>query len=670
MEVDVVETSVSGCPCVPTLTPPEDRVEQLRVQLAAETEPLVSLTHLLRLCREEHSTLWEHHADQRNRGLVRRRAATVADELAPVGSSSTLSARARRALAAAISTEQGVPAVVMAHAVAELLDERYGHSFTEWFRQRSPYQPAVGDPIPLDAPDLRTITALRTTSPPWRLANRLDETRRVRLAGAWTTQFRVVFDYSAFDALAGVIGADTTIATCHPNRALSELTLPEDRARPVFPVGPCDVDSQRALLEDLLGLAVDAGADIVILPELAVTSKLAVDLADWVRRPGRLRLLVAGSYHEAAPADPERRTNRALGWVRDYPGPLVHEKHSPADHPVIEDITPTGRPELRIHVTADGWHLVIAICRDLLNPNAVHALSEAGVNVVLAPAMSETLVAFGGPVAQLVGAGQAIVAVANNPADWTDSTTAAVPLAPARALYGHPGFAQQTRQVTAPDPRPGITLLQVRDGHLTWQALHEPAPEPPDLGAASTAPPMWLSPRPAQTSGATSGQGTLTLRPAAVLALLIDGDPGPNVLLTRRAPELSSYAEQLVFPGGQAEAGDRGPIDTALREAGEEVGLDRSSVHVLETLPSFALPETGFMVTPVVAWSAAPRFTHPPNAAEVTTMVTVPLADAAGPNLPGANGAVIGAMTAAVLDLLRVRLPPQRAETTVSSGEA
>lgn len=54
-------------------------------------------------------------------------------------------------------------------------------------------------------------------------------------------------------------------------------------------------------------------------------------------------------------------------------------------------------------MTADGWHLVIAVCRDLLNPNAVHALSEAGTNLVFAPSMSQTLVPFCGPVAQLVG---------------------------------------------------------------------------------------------------------------------------------------------------------------------------------------------------------------------------------------------------------------------------
>lgn len=87
--------------------------------------------------------------------------------------------------------------------------------------------------------------------------------------------------------------------------------------------------------------------------------------------------------------------------MRGRSEPLVHDKHSPGDEPIREDIRPNGWPELRIYVTRDGWHLVIAICRDLLNPQAVHALSEAGANLVLVPAMSETLITFGGPTSQL-----------------------------------------------------------------------------------------------------------------------------------------------------------------------------------------------------------------------------------------------------------------------------
>ena len=73
------------------------------------------------------------------------------------------------------------------------------------------------------SPDLRSVTDLAPTAPPWRLANRLDETRRIRLAARVETQFRVVFDCSIFDTLGGVITSDTVIATGHPNHDLAEF---------------------------------------------------------------------------------------------------------------------------------------------------------------------------------------------------------------------------------------------------------------------------------------------------------------------------------------------------------------------------------------------------------------------------------------------------------------
>lgn len=655
-----------GCACVPPLTPPADQVASLQQVVGSEAEPMVSLTQLLRLCRDEHATLWEHHADPRCRARVGTLLARVADALAQPGTASTLAPEARQALSAALTADSAIPPVVVAHALAEVLDARYGHGFADWFRRRSPYQPAVGDPIPLDTPDLRQVTDLAPTAPPWRLANRLDETRRVRLAGAWTTQFRVVFDYSLFDVLTGVITGDTVVATGHPNHGLAELGLALDRHDPAFPVEPVDLAQQAVRIDRLLSDAADAGASIVVLPELSVTKSLADVLESWVRRPGPVRLLVAGSFHHADPADGTRRANRALAWVRGHPAPLTHDKHSPADRPVIEDITPPGWPEVRIYVTADGWHLVIAVCRDLLNPNAVHALSEAGANLVLAPSMSETLMPFGGPVAQLVGSTQAVVVVANNPADWSDPDQPDQHERPARALFGHPGFAQQTRQVRAPDPRNGIALLNVGSGRLRWHSTEPDGAGQRPLADETGPAPTWVrSLAPHTTPAKPRLNDPVTLRPAAVLAVLTDGPDGPHVLLTTRAPDLTHFAGQLVFPGGAADADDRDAVDTALREAREEIGLDPASVHVIGALPTLALPDSGFLVTPVLSWSAQPRYLHPANPAEVTTVHAVPLhvrrdGQRRRPDPDedegDSDGVHVGAMTAAIIDQLAAHL--------------
>jgi 8-oxo-dGTP pyrophosphatase MutT (NUDIX family) len=663
-----------GGPCVPQVVSAPQRLAALRAAVAAEAEPLVTLTQLVRVCRDEHALLWERSADRD----CRLRVSTVLRSLPEQAGGDVLQPRVRRLMAAALEPIDGVPTVVVAHALAGFVDARYGDTFAASFRRRSPYQPAVGDPMPLDSPDLRTVMAMRPTSPPWRLANRLDETRRVRLAGEWAVQFRVVFDYSLFDALAGVVTADTLIATCHPNRGLVDFDLSRTGDGRTFPVRPADPQRQRAEINRLIAAAVAAGASIVVLPELSITESLGEELRDWVRRPGKLRLLVAGSYHHQDRNDTNggaaRRRNTAICWVRGHDGPLVHDKHSPAEAPIAEDIQPLGWPELRIYVTADGWHLAVAICRDLLNPQAVNALAEAGANVVLVPAMSETLVPFGGPVAHLVGARQAIVAVANNPADWSKPGIAAAGRA-ARGLFGHPGFGQQTRLVHAPDTAPGLAVLAVHSARLAWLPAG-PGPATPSLGEPPRPPrPDWLQALRAAVqdppdAGAVPADPAV-LRPAAVLVLLTDGADGPQVLLTERAPDLADYPGLLTFPGGRTEPPDHGPVDTALREAAEEVGLDPRTIDVLGVLPSFALPDSGFLVTPVLAWSSQPVTTGPTNLAEVTAIRQAPLRSRPDRNQepsPDARAephlwiddtwirrhdhATVGIMTAAVINML------------------
>ncbi len=93
-------------------------------------------------------------------------------------------------------------------------------------------------------------------------------------------------------------------------------------------------------------------------------------------------------------------------------------------------------------------------------------------------------------------------------------------------------------------------------------------------------------------------------RQAAVLVLLFPDEQGnARVLLTARVPQLSSHAGEVSFPGGSAEANDRDPAATALREAAEEVGLDPEAcgLRVVGSLERFAIPVSGFRITPVLA---------------------------------------------------------------------
>jgi 8-oxo-dGTP pyrophosphatase MutT (NUDIX family) len=113
-------------------------------------------------------------------------------------------------------------------------------------------------------------------------------------------------------------------------------------------------------------------------------------------------------------------------------------------------------------------------------------------------------------------------------------------------------------------------------------------------------------------------------RRAAVL-VLFGASPAPDLLLIERAATLRAHAGQPAFPGGAVDPGDGGPVAAALREAQEEVGLDPASVDVLGTLPDLFLPPSGFVVTPVVAWWRAPHPVGVVDAAEVASVVRVPL---------------------------------------------
>ncbi len=87
---------------------------------------------------------------------------------------------------------------------------------------------------------------------------------------------------------------------------------------------------------------------------------------------------------------------------------------------------------------------------------------------------------------------------------------------------------------------------------------------------------------------------------AAVLVPLIERPTGLNVILTERAANLSHHAGQVAFPGGRAAPGDSGLLETALREAREEIGLHPGQTDILGQCPR-CRTVTGFNVHPFAA---------------------------------------------------------------------
>ncbi len=119
------------------------------------------------------------------------------------------------------------------------------------------------------------------------------------------------------------------------------------------------------------------------------------------------------------------------------------------------------------------------------------------------------------------------------------------------------------------------------------------------------------------------GEG-LPLTPAAVLFPIVLRGAGQTVLLTQRSAHLRDHAGQISFPGGRVEERDASPVQTALRETEEEIGLARERVEVLGFLPEYRTG-TGFRVTPVVAL-VTPPFQLTLDPFEVAEAFEVPLA--------------------------------------------
>jgi 8-oxo-dGTP pyrophosphatase MutT (NUDIX family) len=92
---------------------------------------------------------------------------------------------------------------------------------------------------------------------------------------------------------------------------------------------------------------------------------------------------------------------------------------------------------------------------------------------------------------------------------------------------------------------------------------------------------------------------------SSVLIALLGARPEPSLLLIERSA-WGAHGGQIAFPGGRQEKVDSGPIDTALREAREEVGLEPREVEVLGLLSPLVVAVSSYLVQPVVGFVAEP----------------------------------------------------------------
>jgi 8-oxo-dGTP pyrophosphatase MutT (NUDIX family) len=115
----------------------------------------------------------------------------------------------------------------------------------------------------------------------------------------------------------------------------------------------------------------------------------------------------------------------------------------------------------------------------------------------------------------------------------------------------------------------------------------------------------------------------MALRDAAVLVPVVDDGEEARVIFTQRTTTLRKHSGQIAFPGGAVDAEDEDAEAAAMREAEEEISLDRRFVEPVGRLPHYKAL-SGFSITPVLA-VVQPGYELIPNPVEVEAVFDVPL---------------------------------------------
>jgi 8-oxo-dGTP pyrophosphatase MutT (NUDIX family) len=127
-----------------------------------------------------------------------------------------------------------------------------------------------------------------------------------------------------------------------------------------------------------------------------------------------------------------------------------------------------------------------------------------------------------------------------------------------------------------------------------------------------------------------------TIQEAAVLVPVYQEQDDDHWLILVRRTETGVHGGQLAFPGGKRDRSDRSLLDTALREAEEEIGISPRDVKILDRLPEVRITTTGFLITPFLA-SVLKQQKWSPQEEEIAEILEVRVRDLTRPEVHGVD---------------------------------
>jgi 8-oxo-dGTP pyrophosphatase MutT (NUDIX family) len=124
--------------------------------------------------------------------------------------------------------------------------------------------------------------------------------------------------------------------------------------------------------------------------------------------------------------------------------------------------------------------------------------------------------------------------------------------------------------------------------------------------------------------GKYSPENNEAFRDSGVLLLVYPFNKNAHTVFMKRNIYNGAHSGQISLPGGKSEPADNNLIETAIREAEEEIGISRNQIQILGTLTPLFVPASGFRILPVIGYLAKkPIFI--PDPGEVSELIEIGL---------------------------------------------